>query len=279
MSASVHHRNKAHSNLAQSTEVTMKSNDNLYSLLNDGVNDNNNTHTGEANHVTSDDLSQLAQKKVLDELNSLYEEYTFATAKDASLTDDLQRRILSRTNVDKNELHHTEDSLVYGEIDLEGFCDLLINHIPHDSCGIFYDLGSGSGRAVFAARFVGDYQECVGIELLSNLYELASSVRSLYRFQYEHKLIHRRVKFICSDLLDYDGWWKDGTVVYVPNLLFDVQLKEQIEEQAVKMRTGACLICLKKFEGGAFNSVFDLVKERPVAMSWGESNVYIYQRH
>jgi len=125
MSASVHHRNKAHSNLAQSTEVTMKSNDNLYSLLNDGVNDNNNTHTGEANHVTSDDLSQLAQKKVLDELNSLYEEYTFATAKDASLTDDLQRRILSRTNVDKNELHHTEDSLVYGEIDLEGFCDLL----------------------------------------------------------------------------------------------------------------------------------------------------------
>ena len=35
---------------------------------------------------------------------------------------------------------------------------------------------------------------------------------------------------------------------------------------------------LKKFEGDAFISVFDLVKERPVVMSWGESNTYIYKR-
>lgn len=177
------------------------------------------------------------------------------------MTDDFQRHI--------HEHHHTEDSLVYGEIDLQGFCDLLLNHIPHDSGDIFYDLGSGSGRAVFAARFVGDFKECVGIELLSNLHELASSVKSLYRFQYQHKFIHQHVQFVCSDLLDYDGWWKDGTVVYVPNL------KDQIAEKAIKLRTGAFLICLKKFESATFNSVFDLVKELPVAMSWGESNVYI----
>jgi hypothetical protein len=254
----------------------MKSTDNLHSLLKDGVNDNA-SHNGETNHVASDDWNQLAQKKVLHELTSLYEEYTFATAKDASLTDDLQRRI-SKNNGDHNEQHHTEDSLVYGEIDLGGFCELLMHHIPHGSGDIFYDLGSGSGRAVFAARFVGDFRECVGIELLSNLHELASSVRSLYRFQYQYKLIHQHIQFICSDLLDHDGWWRDGTVVYVPNLLFDEYLKDQIAEKAVKMRTGAFLICLKKFKGAAFNSVFDLVKERPVAMSWGESTVYIYQR-
>mmetsp|Transcript_5499 Transcript_5499/g.8448 ORF Transcript_5499/g.8448 Transcript_5499/m.8448 type:complete len:255 (-) Transcript_5499:717-1481(-) len=251
-----------------------KSTDNLHSLLKDGVNDNNTR--GEANRIISDDLHQLAQKKVLHELDSLYEEYTFATAKDASLTDDLQRRISKNNGTCEHE--HTEDSLVYGEIDLKGFCELLVHHIPHNSDDLFYDLGSGSGRAVFAARFVGDFRECVGIELLSNLHEMASSVRSLYRFQYQHKLIHQNVNFVCSDLLDYDGWWKDGTVVYIPNLLFDDNLKDQIAEKAVRMRTGAFLICLKKFEGAAFNSVFELVKERPVAMSWGESNTYIYQR-
>ena len=254
-----------------------KSTDNLHSLLEDGVRvKNDSSENGEANHILADDLYQLAQQKVLHELDSLYEEYTFASAKDASLTDDLRRRISSSDGTCEHD--HTEDSLVYGEIGLKGFCDLLMHHVPHSSDDVFYDLGSGSGRAVFAARFVGDFRECVGIELLSNLHEMATSVRSLYRFQYQHKLIHQNVQFICSDLLDHDGWWKDGTVVYVPNLLFDDSLKAQIAEKAVRMRAGACLICLKKFEGAAFNSVFDLVKERPVVMSWGESNTYIYKR-
>lgn len=261
--------------LAEERKVT-KSTDNLHSLLKDGVKNGNKKTKGEDGGIASDELLQLAQKKVLQELDSLYEEYTFATAKDASLTDDLQRH--ATTNDGDQRHHHTEDSLVYGEIDLQGFCDLLMNDIPHDSTDIFYDLGSGSGKAVFAARFVGDFQECVGIELLHNLHELASSVRSLYKFLYQHKLIHQNVQFVCSDLLDCDGWWKDGTVVYVPNLLFDDNLKNQIAEKAVKLKAGAHLICLKKFDSAAFNSAFDLVKERPVAMSWGESNVYIYQR-
>ena len=255
-----------------------KSTENLFSLLKDGVDDDINitNKNGETNRITSDELNQLSQKKVLHELDSLYEEYTFASAKDASLTDDLQRHVSKNNGTCEHD--HTEDSLVYGEIDLQGFCDLLLHHIPHNSSDVFYDLGSGSGRAVFAARFVGDFRECVGIELLSNLHEMASSVRSLYRFQYQHKLIYQHVQFVCSDLLDYDGWWKDGTVVYVPNLLFDDKLKEQIAEKAVKLQSGAFLICLKKFEGANFNSVFELVTERPVVMSWGESNTYIYKR-
>eukprot|EP00986_Skeletonema_menzelii_P007417 scaffold2916_cov190-Skeletonema_menzelii.AAC.3 len=223
-----------------------KSTDNLHSLLEDGVRvKNDSSENGEANHILADDLYQLAQQKVLHALDSLYEEYTFASAKDASLTDDLRRRISSSDGTCEHD--HTEDSLVYGEIDLRGFCDLLMHHVPHSSDDVFYDLGSGSGRAVFAARFVGDFRECVGIELLSNLHEMATSVRNL---------------------LDHDGWWKDGTVVYVPNLLFDDSLKAQIAEKAVRMRAGACLICLKKFEGAAFNAVFEFVKERPVVMSW-----------
>jgi len=128
-----------------------------------------------------------------------------------------------------------------------------------------------------AARFCGDFQQCIGIELLGNLHEMAISVKSLYRFQYQHKLTHQQVHFVSSDLLDHD-WWTNGTVVYVPNLLFDDSLKEQIEEKAIKVQPGAYLICLKKFHSVAFNAKFDLITERPVAMSWGESNVYIYQR-
>ena len=239
--------------------MTSSTDDNLHSLLKN------------AKISVDDKNKKLAQDMVLSELSSLYEEYTFATAKDASLTDDIRR--------DSNNCNHSEDSLVYGEIDLTGFCQLL-NDIPHTSDDIFYDLGSGSGRAVFAARFSGDYKECIGIELLENLHQLASSVQSLYKFQYQHKLIHQHVKFVCSDLLNYD-WWTYGTVVYIPNLLFDTLLMDSIAEKAIHAPKGAYWICLKRFSSTttSFDTMFELIQQRLVPMSWGESNVYVYQRH
>lgn len=237
--------------------------DNLHSLL-------NSADVKDINMISENDKNKLAQDIVLSELSSLYEEYTFATAKDASLTDDIRR--------DSSNCNHSEDSLVYGEIDLEGFCQLL-NDIPHTSNDVFYDLGSGSGRAVFAARFIGDYKECNGIELLENLHQLASSVQSLYKFQYLHKLIHQHVKFVCSDLLNYDGWWTYGTVVYIPNLLFDNVLLDNIAAKAVHAPQGAYWICLKQFSNiTSFDSIFELIQQRLVRMSWGESNVYVYRK-
>eukprot|EP00529_Nitzschia_sp_RCC80_P028140 CAMPEP_0113441700 /NCGR_PEP_ID=MMETSP0014_2-20120614/1219_1 /TAXON_ID=2857 /ORGANISM="Nitzschia sp." /LENGTH=271 /DNA_ID=CAMNT_0000332555 /DNA_START=52 /DNA_END=867 /DNA_ORIENTATION=- /assembly_acc=CAM_ASM_000159 len=215
-------------------------------------------------------LHDLAQTKLRKELNSLYEEYSFVTAKDASLRDDLRR---SAGNT------HSEDSLVYGEIDLGGFCDLLQSLSTTGSNGVFYDLGSGSGRAVFAARFAGDYERCVGIELLSNLHDLASSVKSLYKFQYQSKLKWTTVEFVHSDLLEHD--WSDGSVVYAPSLLFDSPMMERIAEKALSLQSDAYLVSLKQFADTleAFNQAFKLIEYRPVLMSWGNSNVYVYQRN
>lgn len=251
--------------------------DNLYSLLKNATNDKQTATSSDDNDIHQlDYLNQLAQDKVLEELSSLYEEYTFATAKDASLTDDIRR---GDNNINNQ---HSEDSLVYGEIDLHGFVQLLLTcNVPRTTNDIFYDLGSGSGRAVFAARYCGDYKECIGIELLQNLHDLATSVQSLYKFQYKHKLKHQQIRFVHSDLLDYESWWSNGTVVYIPNLLFDDVLMDQIADKAKYAPSNAYWICLKKFRSSSstsFDSAFELIHQCPVAMSWGESNVYVYRR-
>ena len=285
--------------------------DNIYSLLkdyllhnnnNDDETNNNNGTVAAVNTTTTRptisssgtidriSITQLATDKVVHELTSLYEDYTFITAKDASLTDDFRRRLQ-----DPDNFQHSDDSLVYGEIDLRGFCNLLLDNditllssssSQHDSegrgRGVFYDLGSGSGRAVFAARFLGDYDTVIGIELLSNLHQLAQSVQSLYKFQYQHKLQHRHVQFVESDLLDYD--WSDGTVVYIPCLLFDTNMMKKIASHAIKLQRGAYVISLKKFAGDnvdhdeCFQDAFELTKQQVVTMSWGDSNVYVYKR-
>ena len=204
-----------------------------------------------------DDWSQqpsIQQQQILQQLNSLYEEYTFATAKDASLTDDLR---------DQQHPKHCEDSLVYGEVDLAGFCQLLSSSsLEHSNEGYFYDLGSGSGRAVFAARFLGNYQNCIGVELLPNLHQLATSVASLYKFQYQHQLHEdcRRVQFVCSDILDYESWWShpvdDSVTIYIPNLLFDKALSDQIARKALQVQPGTIVMCLKQFTIAEWDQCF-----------------------
>jgi SAM-dependent methyltransferase len=231
-------------------------------------------------------LDEMAKEKLLDELNSLYEEYTFATAKDASLTDDLRRKQKKQVS-NQEQPKHSDDSLVYGEVDLEGFCNLLQSlqsaSQQDQQAGTFYDLGSGSGRAVFAARFLGDFENCTGIELLPNLHQLATSVQSLYKFMYKHKLKKQTIDFHCSDFLEYD--WSDGTVVYCPSLLFDDCLMERIAVQALKLQPGAFLISLKKFpnhsadsDSQGFHRSFEMVSQSVVPMSWGDASVYVYRR-
>lgn len=291
--------------------------DNLYSLSKDVINTEKHggkffssfveTYSEEHTSTTSGQtqrqmhlLDTLVQDKLMSELNNLYEEYTFATAKDASLTDDLRREQQQQrqqasikqklpqdadTTGDNSTVPpkiaiHSEDALVYGEIDLEGFCCLLRSLPPSSlsSKGIFYDIGSGSGRAVFAARFVGDFKQCIGIELLPNLHQLATSVQSLYKFLYSKKLQWQDVAFYCSDLLEYD--WSDGTVVYAPSLLFDEGMMDKIAARALKLQSGACLVSLKKFKESLedFHDEFSMIHEAVFPMSWGDSTLYVYQR-
>jgi ubiquinone/menaquinone biosynthesis C-methylase UbiE len=42
--------------------------------------------------------------------------------------------------------------------------------------GKFVDVGCGTGRPVFAACLLHDFDSCVGIEILTDLYKLALKV-------------------------------------------------------------------------------------------------------
>jgi hypothetical protein len=45
-----------------------------------------------------------------------------------------------------------------------------INPVPG---AVFYDLGSGTSKAVFVARLTQDFSRCVGIEILTGLHQQA----------------------------------------------------------------------------------------------------------
>ena len=73
-------------------------------------------------------------------------------------------------------------TLVYGEIHVEAFVALLNNTRQFGamdvSGGKFVDIGSGAGKAVFAAALVHDWDHCVGIEINGHASEREGAERT-----------------------------------------------------------------------------------------------------
>jgi hypothetical protein len=64
-------------------------------------------------------------------------------------------------------------TLTYGEIDFSSFADIIYK-VKYEYKGLsggelFCDVGSGSGKAVFAAALLHNFQRCVGVEILLSL--------------------------------------------------------------------------------------------------------------
>ena len=103
-------------------------------------------------------------------------------------------KALSRTERESLNLTHNK-SLIYGEVDFASFYTVLrkINAAPGQ---VFYDLGSGTGKAVFAARITQDFSKCIGIEILSKLHQQAAKIVDRY-------VVTLMFRLLCSLLYYY----------------------------------------------------------------------------
>jgi hypothetical protein len=61
------------------------------------------------------------------------------------------------------------------------------SHFLH-SGGVFYDLGSGTGKALFATRLLCDFSRCIGIEILQALHKQAAAIVHKYNEEFRDML-------------------------------------------------------------------------------------------
>ena len=92
----------------------------------------------------------------------------------------------SPPNANSRTVSHTTCSLgnviakikqVYG---LPNVCYSGTNGVLQGSGGVFYDLGSGTGKPVLAATILHDFSECVGIEYLEGLFSVSQELLGVY---------------------------------------------------------------------------------------------------
>jgi hypothetical protein len=108
---------------------------------------------------------------------------------------------------ERDELSLKSPNLVYGEITFETFGTVIekirkVYGVPGVGAsgpagvlqtrgGIFYDLGSGTGKPVIAAAVLHNFDVCYGIETLEGLYSVSLDALNSYNTKGKAKLASR----------------------------------------------------------------------------------------
>jgi predicted RNA methylase len=76
---------------------------------------------------------------------------------------------------------------------------------------VFYDLGSGSGKGVIAAHYLAPFTRCIGIELLTGLYDLSQEVATKVQndsafWKNNTQTAKGQIEMIHGDILKHD-WY------------------------------------------------------------------------
>lgn len=172
-------------------------------------------------------------------------------------------------------LHLIQDKeFIYGEIDFLSFYTLLERTCPSTQ-DIFYDLGSGSGKAVLSAMLFFNVNKSIGIELLPPLYE-QSMKKEMELFQYdvenEYSIQRGRIQFINDSFLHYN--FGDADIIYVAaTCLTDATWNELISKMALLKHGSRIIVATRTIHHKKFESIYQSVE----LMSWGLCPVSIYK--
>lgn len=169
-----------------------------------------------------------------------------------------------------------EGSYTYGEVLFYSFVQLL--ELTDPKAGeVFYDLGSGGGKAVFIAGLVYDFSKACGIEKLNDLYQLSIATLSklevlpALKTELPNKKIN--IQFLQDDFLKVDI--SDGDIIFINATCFRGQLWEEVMIQLLKLKVGARIIVTTQ---GIPIGGFELKHRNLFLMSWGLNTVSIYER-
>mmetsp|Transcript_2719 Transcript_2719/g.7961 ORF Transcript_2719/g.7961 Transcript_2719/m.7961 type:complete len:292 (-) Transcript_2719:547-1422(-) len=195
---------------------------------------------------------------------------------------------------ERDDTGQKQSTLVYGEIRFDSFCLALMKvknkyGLPGEGAtgpdgimqgtgtGIFYDIGSGTGKPTVAAAIAHPFEKAYGIEILEGLYNESVIVKGKWDGGIKKDAGHdTEVIFVHGDITNFDDHdWSDGDVCFANSTCFDETLMRSVAEKAAYMKRGSFFITLTKRLPG---KDFQVLESELHQMSWGGATVFIQQK-
>lgn len=162
---------------------------------------------------------------------------------------------------------------LYGEIEFLSFIALLSLTKPNRQT-VFYDLGSGTGKAVIACAMVFPVQKSCGVELFQLLHQAAESRKIMLAECPDYCETAKTISFIHGDFLTCS--WRDATLVFINATALIGETWKQLNQKLQQLAAGTIVITTTKTL--CAGDAFELIYTTRVEMSWGRVNAYIQKR-
>ena len=192
----------------------------------------------------------------------------------------LYKKVHAKASSIKYRLVHLiqDKEFIYGEIDFLSFYTILERTSPSPQ-DIFYDLGSGSGKAVLSAMLFFNVNKSIGIELLPPMYVQSNKQlqKAIQRFQQhvaekEYLAPIKRIQFINDSFLHYD--FSDADIIYVAaTCLTDATWNALISKMANLKPGSRIIVTTRTIHHQQFESIYQGIE----LMSWGLCPISIYK--
>lgn len=167
----------------------------------------------------------------------------------------------------------------YAEVEFHHFVEVLRSTTPRRG-EKFVDLGSGIGKAVFAAHLYFQFGTSKGIEFLEELHHTANGyARS---FDNEMKMLFDEVKR--AQRLEFENKnfmhanWKDADVVFCVCTAFNDELMAAISKKCELLKPGARIITLTRQLVQSDAQAFKEINRQHCHCSFGPATAFVYLR-
>lgn len=220
-------------------------------------------------HLVTMEQELIEYREVIELFDELYDEYPISYGKS-----------VSRKERESSEYHSA--TLVYGEIKFLPFAKqirkLYEYGFPEGGGGVFVDIGCGTGKPVFAAALLHDFDCCIGIEILEGLTGVCTKVLNNWKRAVRHKCSRQKfnmdIRFIHGDATCID-WWSDADVVFANSTCFDDDLMTKLANRADLLKPGAFFITTTK---RLPSEQFVLLETTKMPETWGRATTFIHRR-
>ncbi|OMJ68870.1 hypothetical protein SteCoe_33562 [Stentor coeruleus] len=171
-----------------------------------------------------------------------------------------------------------EQNTIYGEVLFETLNEILTKSREKYSLhsgGVFYDLGSGIGKAVISAGLLHNFSTCIGIEVLPCLHSLSETLKAKYlkhkgKYQWLNDSCDD-IRFVLGDICVYD--WTDATCFFANATCFDKDMINYLSVYPVKSGTIGITTTQRLLK-----THWRLLETSYKNMTWGKATVFIHQK-
>ncbi len=172
-------------------------------------------------------------------------------------------------NANKYRLDNVE--YLYGEVLPVTLLD-LVALLPPKKNQIFYDLGSGAGKALLAMKLCYPSMQVKGIEQVLELHTLALEKYHQYLKVAQLQAADFEIHHINQNMIDYP--FEDADIVFINATAFEATWQPILDKLRLLKAGTKIIITSKTLPEDGFTKQYQGMEP----MSWGLTSTYIYEK-